>query len=159
MPSARPRPVTLGWAVFVIALFIAAMIVVGADPQGDDDPSPFLVLVVVGFTAFSLGAMLWYRTLGSAALLSAESNEEIRQAYTRRMMVSSTFALLPTLLGFALSLATGHVDLFYGTFLISLIALIYTAPRKRDTDRLDRAMIRRNRPFRVSAAIEPRDGS
>lgn len=159
MPSARPRPVTLEWAVFVVALLVAAMIVVGADPQGDGDASSFLVLVVVGFTAFSLGAMLWYRTLGSAALLRADSNEEIRQAYTRRMMVSSTFALLPMLLGFALALATGHVDLFYGTFLISLIALIYAAPRKRDTDRLDRAMIRRSRPFRVSAAIEPRDGS
>lgn len=92
-------------------------------------------------------------------MLRAESNEEIRQAYTRRMMVCSTFALLPMLLGFALALATGHVDLFFGTFLISLIALIYAAPRKRDTDRLDRAMIRRGRPFRVSAAIEPRDGS
>ncbi len=159
MPSARPRPVTLGWAVFVVVLLIAAMIVTGADPVGDGDPSPFLVVVVVGFTTFSLGSMLWYRTLGSAALLRAESNEEIRQAYTRRMMVCSTFALLPMLLGFALALATGHVDLFFGTFLISLIALIYAAPRKRDTDRLDRAMIRRGRPFRVSAAIEPRDGS
>ena len=159
MPSARPRPVTLGWAVFVVVLLIAAMIVTGADPVGDGDPSPFLVVVVVGFTTFSLGSMLWYRTLGSAALLRAESNEEIRQAYTRRMMVCSTFALLPMLLGFALALATGHVDLFFGTFLISLIALIYAAPRKRDTDQLDRAMIRRGRPFRVSAAIEPRDGS
>ena len=159
MPSARPRPVTLGWAVFVVVLLIAAMIVTGADPVGDGDPSPFLVVVVVGFTTFSLGSMLWYRTLGSAALLRAESNEEIRQAYTRRMMVCSTFALLPMLLGFALALATGHVDLFFGTFLISLIALIYAAPRKRDTDQLDRVMIRRGRPFRVSAAIEPRDGS
>ncbi len=159
MPSARPRPVTLEWAVFVVVLLIAAMIVTGADPVGDGDPSPFLVVVVVGFTTFSLGSMLWYRTLGSAALLRAESNEEIRQAYTRRMMVCSTFALLPMLLGFALALATGHVDLFFGTFLISLIALIYAAPRKRDTDQLDRAMIRRGRPFRVSAAIEPRDGS
>ncbi len=150
---------TLGWAVFVVVLLIAAMIVTGADPVGDGDPSPFLVVVVVGFTTFSLGSMLWYRTLGSAALLRAESNEEIRQAYTRRMMVCSTFALLPMLLGFALALATGHVDLFFGTFLISLIALTYTAPRKRDTDQLDRAMIRRGRPFRVSAAIEPRDGS
>ena len=150
---------TLGWAVFVVVLLIAAMIVTGADPVGDGDPSPFLVVVVVGFTTFSLGSMLWYRTLGSAALLRAESNEEIRQAYTRRMMVCSTFALLPMLLGFALAVATGHVDLFFGTFLISLIALIYAAPRKRDTDRLDRAMIRRGRPFRVSAAIEPRDGS
>jgi len=145
--------------VFVVVLLIAAMIVTGADPVGDGDPSPFLVVVVVGFTTFSLGSMLWYRTLGSAALLRAESNEEIRQAYTRRMMVCSTFALLPMLLGFALALATGHVDLFFGTFLISLIALIYAAPRKRDTDQLDRAMIRRGRPFRVSAAIEPRDGS
>ena len=150
---------TLEWAVFVVVLLIAAMIVTGADPVGDGDPSPFLVVVVVGFTTFSLGSMLWYRTLGSAALLRAESNEEIRQAYTRRMMVCSTFALLPMLLGFALALATGHVDLFFGTFLISLIALIYAAPRKRDTDQLDRAMIRRGRPFRVSAAIEPRDGS
>ncbi len=115
---------TLEWAVFVVALLVPAMIVVGADPQGDGDASSFLVLVVVGFTAFSLGAMLWYRTLGTAALLGADSNEEIRQAYTRRMMVSSTFALLPMLLGFALALATGHVDLFYGTFPISLIALI-----------------------------------
>jgi len=145
--------------VFVVVLLIAAMIVTGADPVGDGDPSPFLVVVVVGFTTFSLGSMLWYRTLGSAALLRAESNEEIRQAYTRRMMVCSTFALLPMLLGFALAVATGHVDLFFGTFLISLIALIYAAPRKRDTDQLDRAMIRRGRPFRVSAAIEPRDGS
>jgi len=145
--------------VFVVVLLIAAMIVTGAEPVGDGDPSPFLVVVVIGFTTFSLGSMLWYRTLGSAALLRAESNEEIRQAYTRRMMVCSTFALLPMLLGFALALATGHVDLFFGTFLISLIALTYTAPRKRDTDQLDRAMIRRGRPFRVSAAIEPRDGS
>ena len=159
MPSARPRPVTLELAVFVVVLLIAAMIVTGADPVGDGDPSPFLVVVVVGFTTFSLGSMLWYRTLGSAALLRAESNEEIRQAYTLRMMACSTFAVLPMLLGFALALATGHVDLFFGTFLISLIALIYAAPRKRDTDRLDRAMIRRGRPFRVSAAIEPRDGS
>lgn len=150
---------TLGWGLFLVAAGMAATVVVGADPRSEDDPSPYLVGLVVGFTVLCLGSMVWYRIVGAAAVLGAESNEEIRMAYTRRMVVASTFALLPMLVGFALALATGHVDLFYGTLLVSLAALVYTAPRKADTNRLDRAMVRRGRPFRVSAAIEPRDGA
>ncbi len=139
----------------MVVLVIAAVVIVTAEPEASGDPPPFLVGVLIGFTVVSLTAMIWFRILGGAAVLDARSNAEIRTAYTRRMVVTSTLAITPALAGFALALATGHVGLFYGTFLVSIAALVFVAPRKGDAEALDRAMIRRGRPFRVSAAIEP----
>ena len=90
------------------------------------------LLAVVDF-----GSVAWFRRTGEAAILEAESNDEIRVAYARRMLLASGFSITPAFAAFVLVLVTGVTTVFFIVSVLALVALLVSGPRRADIERLD----------------------
>ena len=114
-----------------------------------------LFATVVGLVAvIDFGSVFWIRRVGTAAILGAESNAEIRDAYLRRMILASAFATVPSILAFAFAISVGTTTIFYVIAGASLVLLVFAGPRAGDLARLDDRMVDAGRPFRVAAALD-----
>lgn len=142
------------WLVFFGALGVMAITtwLLGGN---DDEVAGPAVLLVIGLVAVAdLGAMVWFRRMGDAALLTAETNGEVRAVYTRRFVLGATMAISPGVIAFAISLAFGDVPPFVIGALVSILALAYAGPREADIRAGDAALLGAGRPFRLSAALD-----
>ncbi len=142
------------WGGFVVAVLIGILVVVFGAPWPENDSGP-LFGVIIGFLALAdLGSAFWFRTMGVAAIMNAESNDDIREAYARRMFLACGFSITPAFAAFVLVLATGATTVFLVVSVLALVALVVSGPRRSDIDQLDERMIAAGRPFRVSAALD-----
>lgn len=137
--------------------FFAAVAMMGITTWalvGDGDGADAVMLLVIGLVAVvDLGAMVWFRTMGDAALLTAESNEELRAIYTRRFVLGATMAFSPGVIGFAVAVAAGDVVPYVIGTGVSIPALLYAGPTDTDIRARDQALIGAGRPMRLSAAL------
>lgn len=142
------------WYAFFAALAVmaaATWMLVGA---GDGDSADSAIVLVVGLiAAVDLAAMVWFRRMGDAALLTADSNEELRLIYTRRFVMGATMAISPGVIGFAIAMAVGDVVPYLIGAAVSIPALAYTGPRDADIRAGDEALLGAGRPMRLSAAL------
>ncbi len=142
------------WVLFVLPVVIAIAIVAIASPRSAG-ANAGLFTVVAGLVALiDFGSLFWIRSIGADAILSAESNAEIRDAYTRRMVLACAFATIPPLLAFAFVLVARTTTAFFIIAATSLVLLALAGPRRRDIDALDDRMVEAGRPFRVAAALD-----
>jgi hypothetical protein len=117
--------------------------------------STTLFATVAGLVAvIDFGSVFWIRHVGTAAILGADSNAEIRDAYLRRMILACAFATVPSILAFALAISVGTTTIFYAIAGASLVLLVFAGPRAGDLARLDDRMVDAGRPFRVAAALD-----
>ena len=129
-------------------------VVVIAAPKSSGG-STGLFAVVVGLVAvIDFGAVFWIRNVGTGAILRAESNAEIRDAYLRRMILACAFATTPSILAFAFAIVAGTTTAFFVIGAASLVLLVFAGPRAGDIARLDDRMVAAGRPFRVAAALD-----
>jgi hypothetical protein len=137
--------------------FFAAVAMMGITTWalgGDGDGADAVMLLVIGLVSVvDLGAMVWFRTMGDAALVTAESNEELRAVYTRRFVLGATMALSPGVIGFAVAVAAGDVVPYVIGTSVSIPALLYAGPTDTDIRARDQALIGAGRPMRLSAAL------
>ena len=140
------------WSALVGVLVVLGIVSLFVVPNAGE-PTSLGVAVMVAVSVTDLAAMVWFRRLGTRAILAAESNEELRSLYTRRVVMSSSFALSPVIVGFALSLAFDYLGYVAAGIAVALPALLYSAPRRSDVIVIDEALIERARPFRLSAAL------
>jgi hypothetical protein len=142
------------WVLFVIPVLVVTVIVaIGAPPSSSANAGLFgAVAGIVAVVDF--GSVFWMRATGAAAILTAESNAEIRDAYLRRMTLACAFAIVPTLLAFAFAIVVGTTTVFFVIAVVSLVLLVFAAPRSGDIAHLDSRMVDAGRPFRVSAALD-----
>ncbi len=147
------RPLRRMWAAFLgvdVLLGAAA----GLLTTGSGHVSGVVTAVVAGIAVVDLAVMGWFRRMGEEGILSAVSNEELRAIYTKRFLLTATFALSPAVVGFALGLGAGAAAPALATVALSFAALLYTGPRPGDLRRIDERMVAAGRPFRLSAALE-----
>lgn len=135
----------------VLALMAGTAWLLDADGEG---AGAAVLLVIALVTAVDLGAMIWFRRMGDAALLTAETNGELRAIYTRRFVLGATMAVSPAAIGFALALAFGDVVPVSVAVVASAFALGYAGPREADIRAGDAALLGAGRPFRLSAALD-----
>lgn len=142
------------WVLFVVPVLVVILIVaIGAPPPSSANTGLFGA--VAGLVAVvDFGSVFWMRATGAAAILTAESNAEIRDAYLRRMTLACAFAIVPTLLAFAFAIVVGTTTVFFVIAVVSLVLLVFAAPRSGDIAHLDSRMVDAGRPFRVSAALD-----
>jgi hypothetical protein len=97
--------------------------------------------------------MVWFRKMGDAALLTAQTNGELRAIYTRRFVLGATMAISPAVIAFAIAVAFGDLVPFVVGAGVSILALGYAGPREADIRAGDEALLFAGRPFRLSAAL------
>lgn len=142
------------WALFVTPVLVVITIVAIGTPHASSGNAGLFVAVAGLVAAVDFGSVFWIRNVGAAAILGAESNAEIRDAYLRRMILACAFATVPALLAFAFAIVVGTTTIFYAIAAASLVLLVLAAPRSGDLARLDDRMVDAGRPFRVSAAFD-----
>jgi len=111
-----------------------------------------VIAAVVALIDF--GSVFWIRSVGTGAILAADSNAEIRAAYSRRLQLACSFAAIPSLLAFTFVIVAGTTMTFFVIAVVSLGLLAFAGPRRRDIDVLDDRMVAAGRPFRVAAALD-----
>jgi len=142
------------WALFVAPVVVAiAIVAIGLLPPSNETTTWFAV-IVVSAAVVDFAGVFWIRRVGGEAILSLDSNNEIRDAYLRRMVLACAFAVAPALLAFAFVFAAGTTEVFYIVALASLALLAYAGPRSADIEELDDRMVGAGRSFRVSAALD-----
>ena len=142
------------WALFVIPVLVVIVIGAVSAPRASSG-STGLFAVVVGLVAvIDFGSVFWIRSVGSAAILAAESNADIRDAYLRRMTLACAFATVPSILAFAFAIVVGTTTVFFVIAVASLVLLVFSGPWAGDIARLDDQMVDAGRPFRVAAALD-----
>ncbi len=132
----------------------AIAIVVIAAPPPADEPTTWFAVIVVSAAIVDFAGVVWIRRVGGEAILSLDSNNEIRDAYLRRMVLACAFAVAPALLAFAFAFTAGTTVVFYIVALAALVLLAYAGPRSADIAELDDRMVDAGRSFRVSAALD-----
>ena len=142
------------WALFVLPVVIVIAIVAIASPQSVGANAGLFTAIAGLVALIDFGSLFWIRSIGADAILSAESNAEIRDAYTRRMVLACSFATIPPLLAFAFALVAGTTTGFFVIAGVSLLLLALAGPRRGDIDALDDRMVEAGRPFRVAAALD-----
>jgi hypothetical protein len=142
------------WGGSIVAVLIGTLVVVSGAPWPKNDSGPMFG-VIIGFLALAhFVSVFWFRRMGVAAILNAESNEDIRKAYARRLFLACGFSITPAFAAFVLVLATGATTALFVVSVLALVALVVSGPRRADIDQLDERMIDAGRPFRVSAALD-----
>ena len=142
------------WGGFPLAVLLGILVVVFGAPWPESDLGSLFVVLVGLLAVVDFGSVAWFRRTGEAAILEAESNDEIRVAYARRMLLASGFSITPAFAAFVLVLVTGVTTVFFIVSVLALVALLISGPRRADIERLDERMIDAGRPFRVSAALD-----
>ena len=99
--------------LFVIPVLAAIAVVVVAAPQPSGGGTGLFVLVVGLVAVIDFAAVFWIRSVGTGAILGAESNAEIRDAYLRRMILACAFATVPAVLAFAFAIVVGTTLVFF----------------------------------------------
>jgi hypothetical protein len=132
---------------------VIALVVFGR-PGTSSGSSGLFSGVAVLFAVIDFGSALWIHNVGSAAILNAESNAVIRDAYLRRMTLACAFATVPALLAFVFVIVAGTTMAFFVVAAASLVLLVFVGPRAGDIADLDDRMVEAGRPFRVSAALD-----
>jgi hypothetical protein len=142
------------WVLFVIPVLVVIVIVVIGAPH-PSSANTWLFGAVAGLVAVvDFGSVFWMRAAGATAILGAESNAEIRDAYLRRMTLACAFATVPPILAFAFAIVVGTTTVFFVIAAASLVLLVFAGPRSGDIERLDDRMVEAGRPFRVAAALD-----
>ena len=142
------------WAFFVAPVVVAIALVVIVAPSQSGGRAVWVTVIVVLAAIVDFSGVFWIRWVGAEAILSLDSNDEIRAAYLHRMVLSCAFAVAPALLAFAFVFATGAREVFYGVAVAALLLLAYAGPRVGDIELLDDRMVEAGRSFRVSAALD-----
>ena len=142
------------WVLFVIPVFVVIIIVVVAAPQASTGNGGLFGAVAGLVALIDFGSVFWMRNVGADAILGAESNAEIRDAYLRRMTLACAFATVPPLLAFAFAIVVGTTTIFFVIAAASVALLVFAGPRAGDIARLDDRMVEAGRPFRVAAALD-----
>jgi len=142
------------WGGFVLAVLLGILVVVFGAPWPESDLGSLVVVIIGLLGVVDFASVPWFRRMGEAAILEAESNDEIRSAYARRMLLASGFSITPAFAAFVLVLVTGVTMVFFIVSVLALVALLVSGPRRADIERLDERMIDAGRPFRVSAALD-----
>ncbi len=142
------------WTLFMAPVVAAIAIVVIAAPPPADEPTTWFAVIVVSAAIVDFAGVVWIRRVGGEAILSLDSNNEIRDAYLRRMVLACAFAVAPALLAFAFAFTAGTTVVFYIVALAALVLLAYAGPRSADIAELDDRMVDAGRSFRVSAALD-----
>ncbi len=156
LPDVDHRGVTrlrLIWGGFVFVVLIEIGIVVFGAPWPENDWGPLFTVIVGVLAVLDFGSVFWFRSVGAAAILRAESNDEIREAYARRMLLACAFSITPVFVAFVFVLVAGTTETFYIVAVLAFVALFASGPRRADIERLDERMIDAGRPFRASAAL------
>ena len=142
------------WGLFVAPVLVAIAVVAigGPHPQS---ANATLFAAVAGLVALiDFASVFWIRAVGTGAIIAADSNDEIREAYSRRMVLACSFAAVPSLLAFTFVVVAGTTTAFFIITAGSLGLLAFAGPRGADIDRLDDRMVDAGRPFRVAAALD-----
>lgn len=134
-------------------LVMIALVAIGGPHPPSANASLFAAIGGV-VALIDFGSLFWIRGVGSSAVLASESNAEIRDAYSRRMVMACSFAVIPSLLAFAFVIVAGTTTAFFLISAASLGLLVFAGPRRADIDRLDDRMVEAGRPFRVAAALD-----
>ena len=140
------------WLSFLLAPVVLVRVAF-AITDGKGDPESVLVFVVAVLSIFDMVALVWFRRLGDSALLTSETNEELRLNYLRRLTLGLAFAVSPVLVGFTISIATDSVVLVVITGAVSIPAVFFAGPRSGDIRSTDEALIAAGRPLRLSATL------
>lgn len=143
------RAAWYGFFAVVAVLVITAWLL----GEGGEGAGPVVLLMIGLVATVDLGAMAWFRGMGDAALLTAETNGELRTIYTRRFVLGATMAISPALIAFAVALAFGDMVPFVAGAVVSILALGYAGPREADIRAGDEALLGAGRPLRLSAAL------
>jgi len=147
----RSRLAAIWWAMLgTVGVLVAVYVASG---RNDGEVTGLGVAIMAAVSITDLATMVWFRRLGAEAVVAAESNEELRSIYTRRMVLSSVFAWSPALVGLALSLAFAHPAFLAAGVAVTIPALVYAGPRRGDIEALDGRLMANARPFRLSAAL------
>ncbi len=142
------------WALLVIPVLVVIVIVAVSAPQASSGSTGLFAAVAGLVAVIDFGSVFWMRNVGSAAILAAESNADIRDAYVRRMTLACAFATVPSILAFAFAILVGTTTVFFVIAAASLVLLVFSGPRAGDIARLDDQMVDAGRPFRVAAALD-----
>ena len=142
------------WGGFVAVVLIGIGIVVVGAPWPSNDLGPLFSVIIGVLVVIDFGSVFWFRNVGSAAIVKAESNDDIRTAYGRRMLLACAFSITPAFAAFVVVLVAGTTKVFYVVAVLALVALTVSGPRRADIERLDERMIDAGRPFRASAALD-----
>ena len=142
------------WILFVIPVLVEISVVAVWAPQSSSESTGLFAAVAGLVAVIDFAAVFWIRSVGTAAILGAESNAEIRDAYLRRMILACAFATVPSILAFAFAIAVGTTTILYVIAGASLVLLVFVGPRAGDLARLDDRMVDAGRPFRVAAALD-----
>ena len=142
------------WVLFVLPVLIVIAAVAIAWPQSASTNAGLFAMIAGVVALIDFGSVFWIRSVGADAVLSAESNAEIRDAYARRMVLACAFATIPPLLAFAFVVVAGTTTVFFIIAVISLVLLTLAGPRRGDIGVLDDRMVKNGRPFRVAAALD-----
>jgi hypothetical protein len=142
------------WGGFIAVVLIGTGIVVVGVPWPSNDLGPLFSVIIGVLVVIDFGSVFWFRRIGAQAILSAESNDEIRDAYTRRMVLACAIAMTPPLLAFTFVLVAGTTTVFFIIAVASFVLLALAGPRRGDIDVLDDHMVEAGRPFRVAAALD-----
>lgn len=142
------------WALFVAPVVVVIAIVALGGPHPRSANATLFVSIAALVALIDFGSMFWIRSVGTEAVLAADSNAEIREAYGRRMLLACSFAAIPTLLAFTFVIVAGTSTTFFIIAAASLGMLAFAGPRRGDIDMLDDRMVEAGRPFRVAAALD-----
>jgi hypothetical protein len=142
------------WVLFVVPVLVVIVIAAIGAPFPSSANTGLFGAVVGLVAVVDFGSVFWMRATGAAAILTAESNGEIRDAYLRRMTLACAFATAPSILAFAFAIMVGTTTIFFVIAAGSLVLLTLAAPRPGDIARLDDRMVDAGRPFRVAAALD-----
>jgi hypothetical protein len=142
------------WILFVVPVLVLIVLVAVWSPQASSGNAGLFTAVAGVVAVIDFGSVFWIRGVGTAAILQAESNAEIRDAYLRRMILACAFATVPPILAFSFAVLVGTTTVFYVIAAVSLVLLVVAGPRKGDIARLDNRMVGAGRPFRVAAALD-----
>lgn len=142
------------WGLFVAPVPVVMAIVAIGRPD-PESTNATLFATIAGLVALvDFGSVFWIRSVGAGAILDADSNDEIREAYSRRMVLACSFAAIPSLLAFTFVIVAGTTTAFFIIAAISLGLLGLAGPRRGDIAALDDRMVEAGRPFRVAAALD-----
>ncbi len=142
------------WVLFVVPVLAVIVVVAVSAPQASNGSTGLFAAVAGLVAVIDFGSVFWIRNVGSAAILAADSNADIRDAYLRRMTLACAFATVPSILAFAFAIVVGTTTVFFVIAAASLVLLVFSGPRADDIARLDEQMVDEGRPFRVAAALD-----
>lgn len=142
------------WVLFVVPVLAMIVVVVISTPKSSSSADGLFAAVAGLVAVIDFGSVFWIRHVGRSAILGAESNAEIRDAYLRRMILACAFATVPAVLAFAFAIVVGTTLVFFVIAAASLVLLVRAGPWAGDIARLDDRMVDAGRPFRVAAALD-----